>query len=82
MLRARERALAETRRSGFIPPLMERRALFVWGIPTPEEAESLFARYGLGPEEEASPETWGSWGGILPPVVHAREPLGKDGRRA
>jgi hypothetical protein len=57
----------------------ERRTVFVWGIPTPEEAESLLERHGLGPDDEAPLETWGSWGGILPPVVHARESLGKEG---
>lgn len=55
----------------------EHRTVLVWGVPTPEEAEDLLERYGLGPDDEPRPEDRGSWGSILPPVVHARGSSGK-----
>jgi hypothetical protein len=54
---------------------VERRAVLVRGVPTPEEAGELLERYGLGPGDETRPEDRGSWRDILPPVVHARGSL-------
>lgn len=56
----------------------ERRVVLVWGVPTPEEAESLLERYGLAPDgspSEASADPVGLWAGLLPPVVHAEGSL-------
>lgn len=58
---------------------MERRVVLVRGVPTPEEAEKLLERYGLGPGDESRPEDRGSWSDILPPVV--ARPGGTSGRR-
>lgn len=54
----------------------ERRAVIVWGIPTPAEAEELLERYGVAPDgSPADPcaDSVGLWGGILPPVVNVQE---------
>jgi hypothetical protein len=50
---------------------VERRAVLVRGVPTPEEAEELLKRYGLGPGDETRPEDRGSWSDVLPPVIQA-----------
>lgn len=59
----------------------ERRTLSVWGVPTPREAEDLLEHYGVEPDElpeeipsEATAESEGSWGGLLPSAVYASEP--------
>lgn len=58
----------------------ERRTLSVWGVPMPQEAEVLLDRYGVEPDElpeeassEATAESDGLWGGLLPPMVYASE---------
>lgn len=62
----------------------EYRVVSVWGVPTPQQAETLLKQYGVAldealdeaPEEtltEASADSESFWGELLPPVVYASE---------
>ncbi|WP_047864769.1 hypothetical protein [Rubrobacter aplysinae] len=61
----------------------ERWSLLVWGVPTPEEVETLLESHGLAPDgspSSAAADPGGLRDRLLPPVVYAEDSLNRGTR--